>query len=72
MRRNILAIFLLLIACTSTALAQDCEWSGTWITYWTGQSAPTDVRMVLNEVSANTFAGTYEHDEGQIVGRVLG
>jgi len=67
MRRNILAIFLLLIACTSTALAQDCEWSGTWITYWTGQSAPTDVRMVLNEVSANTFAGTYEHDEGQIV-----
>jgi hypothetical protein len=67
MRLNGVLLFFIMVALTSDALAQSCDWSGTWITYWTGQSAPTDVRMYLNEVSPNTFAGTYEHDEGQIV-----
>jgi len=56
-----------IIACSPAVFAQGCDWSGTWITGWTGQSAPSNVNMYLNEVSPNTFEGTYEHDEGQIV-----
>jgi hypothetical protein len=67
MRQIALLLFLSMIALTPAVLAQGCDWSGTWITGWTGQSAPSDVKMDLHEVSLNTFAGTYEHDEGQIV-----
>ena len=67
MRQIALLLFLSMIALTPAVLAQGCDWSGTWITGWTGQSAPNDVKMDLHEVSPNTFAGTYEHDEGQIV-----
>jgi hypothetical protein len=66
MRQIALLLFLSMIACTPAVLAQGCDWSGTWITGWTGQSAPSDVKMDLQEVSPNTFAGTYEHDGGQI------
>jgi hypothetical protein len=71
MRQIALLLFLSMIACTSTILAQGCDWSGTWITSWTGQNAPSDVKMDLQEVSPNTFAGTYEHDGGQIVGALV-
>jgi hypothetical protein len=67
MRQIALLLFLSMIALTPAVLAQGCDWSGTWITGWTGQSAPSDVKMDLQEVSPNTFAGTYEHDGGQIV-----
>jgi hypothetical protein len=67
MRLIALLLFVSLIACTPAVLAQSCDWSGTWITGWTGQSAPSNVNMDLHEVSPNAFAGTYEHDEGQIV-----
>jgi hypothetical protein len=67
MRQIALLLLLSMIACTPAVLAQGCDWSGTWITAWTGQSAPSDVKMDLHEVSPNTFAGTYEHDDGQIV-----
>ena len=67
MRVIALLLFISLIACTPAVLAQSCDWSGTWITGWTGQSAPSNVNMDLHEVSPNVFAGTYEHDEGQIV-----
>ena len=67
MRQIALLLFISMIALTPAVLAQGCDWSGTWITGWTGQSAPSDVKMDLHEVSPNTFAGTYEHDGGQIV-----
>jgi len=62
-----LLLVLSMIACSPAVLAQGCDWSGAWVTGWTGQSAPSNVNMNLREVSPNTFAGTYEHDEGQIV-----
>jgi hypothetical protein len=67
MRLIALLLFVSLIACTPAVFAQGCDWSGTWITGWTGQSAPSNVNMDLHEVSPNVFAGTYQHDEGQIV-----
>jgi hypothetical protein len=67
MRQIALLLVVSMIACIPAVLAQGCDWSGTWITGWTGQSAPSNVNMNLYEVSPNTFAGTYEHDEGQIV-----
>ncbi len=67
MRLIALLLFVSLIACAPAVVAQGCDWSGTWITGWTGQSAPSSVNMNLHEVSPNVFAGTYEHDEGQIV-----
>jgi hypothetical protein len=67
MRQIALLLAISMIACTPAVMAQGCDWSGTWITDWTGQSAPSNVNLYLSEVSSNTFAGTYEHDEGQIV-----
>jgi hypothetical protein len=67
MRQIALLLVVSMIACTPAVLAQGCDWSGTWITGWTGQNAPSNVNMNLYEVSPNAFAGTYEHDEGQIV-----
>jgi len=67
MRQMVLFLAVSIIACSPAVFAQGCDWSGTWITGWTGQSAPSNVNMYLNEVSPNTFEGTYEHDEGQIV-----
>ena len=67
MRLIALLLFVSLIACTPAVFAQGCDWSGTWITGWTGQSAPSNVNMDLHEASPNVFAGTYQHDEGQIV-----
>jgi hypothetical protein len=67
MRQIALLLAISLIACTPAVLAQSCDWSGNWITGWTGQNAPSNVNMNLYEVSPNIFAGTYEHDEGQIV-----
>jgi hypothetical protein len=66
MRQIALVLSIAMIACIPAVLAQGCDWSGNWITSWTGQSAPSNVNMNLYEVSPNVFAGTYEHDEGQI------
>ena len=46
--------------------AQGCDWTGTWSTGWTGDSSPSNVKMVLQQVG-DTVTGTYEHDDGRII-----
>ena len=62
-------IFVFLVV--SGALAQNCNWAGTWNTGWTGQSNSQNVEMVLQQ-SGDVVIGTYDYDVGQIKGTISG
>ncbi len=55
----------------SAVLAQNCNWTGTWNTGWTGQSNSQNVAMVLQQ-SGDVVTGTYDYDNGRIEGTVAG
>ena len=58
-------VVIFVVLCMSAALAQNCNWAGTWNTGWTGQSNSKNIEMALQQ-NGDAVIGTYNYDGGRI------